>query len=302
MAEIVKGIPFDANEIVLPDGEPGYDHVLFAQDFANWWATYFKNGILVPEAKNLASELKVTKTGDTVVKVFPGNMVVNGRTCFLESEKTLEIEKSVPNHERIDRVVVELNLINTVNDFRLLVLTGENAETPMIPALTRDDDVYQISLATLKINTTGIYQIVDDRPNDELCGISQVLIGVKPPVIEEAIHLSFDDSKSNLNAVNVQQAIDNLRGLVPIHVKSLLLAENWDAIEKTYSFEDNYPADSYDLSVEAIDCTEEQALVWSEILPIGSSESNVLTAIRKVPQIDIPVMLEISKKLTTTEE
>ena len=34
MTEKLKGIPFDANEIILPDGTPGYDNVIFSADFA----------------------------------------------------------------------------------------------------------------------------------------------------------------------------------------------------------------------------------------------------------------------------
>lgn len=217
MAEKLRGIPFDANEIILPDGSPGYDNVLYAADFAEWMKTYFKNGVLVAGGALISTEMQVTKTDDTHIKIDVGNMVVNGRTTFIPEPMYLEIDKAGPNVKRYDRIVVELNLASAINSFRLIVLKGIMEENPSIPVITRDGDIYQMSIATVKVNQAGIYEIVDERTDDNLCGISQVLIGVKPPLPvtgDDASNIGYDPSASGLIGTTVQSAIDEVVTIV----------------------------------------------------------------------------------------
>ena len=79
-------------------------------------------------------------------------------------------------------------------------------------------------------------------------------------------------------------------------VTTTLTASTWNPETKTYSFEETYPSETYNLNVEPIDCTQEQAEAWGAILPMGSSSSNVLTALGDVPTVDIPVLLTIKRK------
>ena len=227
MAEKLKGIPFDASEIILPDGTLGYDNVIYSADFAEWLATYFKNGVLVPGGAMIDTELQVIKVDDLHVKVSIGNMVINGRTAYIPEEITLDISPSEPDLLRVDRVVVELNLGIDVNCFRLKVIEGTMAADPVAPELTRTDEVYQMSLAAVTVDVMGITEVEDERPDDDLCGISQVLIGVKPPLPvtgDSAANISYDGSTSGLTGVNVQDAIDEL---VATDYTKTLTAANW---------------------------------------------------------------------------
>ena len=213
MAEKVRGIPFDANEIILPDGSPGYDNIIYSADFAEWMATYFKNGVLVPGGALISDELKVTKTDDTHIRISKGNIVVNGRTAFLTSPIIMEISQSVPDKLRIDRIVFELNLDENVNCFQIKVISGETSVSPLPPSIVRTEEIYQMSLATITVGVSGINEVEDDRPTESLCGISQVLIGVKPPLPvtgDEAVNISYDNSSSGLVGDTVQSAIDEV--------------------------------------------------------------------------------------------
>lgn len=208
MAEKLRGIPFDANEIILPDGSPGYDNILYSEDMSEWLGTYFKNGVLVPGGAMISDELKVTKTEPTKIQVNAGNIVVNGRTAFVKNPIVLDV--GAITSARQDRVVIELNLTDLINSFRVLILQG-SSDVP--PELTRTDKVYQMSLAVLKLNTEGVLEVVDERANEGLCGVSQVLIGVKPPLPvtgDEASNIGYDNSSSGLKATNVQDALDEV--------------------------------------------------------------------------------------------
>lgn len=213
MAEKLRGIPFDANEIILPDGSAGYDNVLYSADFAEWLHTYFKNGVLVPGGAMITTELQVTQISDTNVEVNNGNMVVNGRTAFVTSPVSFEIDKAGPGMERYDRIVVELNLATTINCFRLSVIQGSMSANPTIPELVRTEEVYQMSLAVIKSSQSGIETVTDTREDDSVCGISQVLIGVRTPLPvtgDSADNISYDNTSTGLNATTVQGAIDSL--------------------------------------------------------------------------------------------
>ena len=217
MAErIINGIPFDANAIIDVEGEVSYDYVLFAADLANWLATYFGNGILVPKGGVISTELQVTKTGSASVSIGKGNIVINGRTGFLPSPYEMTVNYASSGKQRIDRIVIELNTNEEINEFRPLLIKGNEVDSsPSIPALIRDDylNIYQMSLARLLVTEDGIQNVIDERIDDNFCGISQVLIGIKPPIPvtgDSATNISYDNSISGLSAQNVQDAIDEL--------------------------------------------------------------------------------------------
>lgn len=78
-------------------------------------------------------------------------------------------------------------------------------------------------------------------------------------------------------------------------VEAAVYASKW--IGNTYSFEEDYPADEYDLSVYlSSSCTREQVVEWNNGYVLGSGTSNVLTAVGVTPTLDIPVTLKVVRK------
>lgn len=83
----------------------------------------------------------------------------------------------------------------------------------------------------------------------------------------------------------------------PTTVLTTLAASAWNQEDKTYSFETEYPAESFDLSVEPDStCTEAQLDAWSGARIVGSSAGNVLKAYGDVPAVDVPVILGVREK------
>lgn len=213
---IINGIPFDANAIIDQEGEVSYDYVLFAEDIAQWLSTYFGNGILVPKAALMTTQFQVSKASETQVSINKGNIVINGRTGFLKNPYNMNIDYANAGKQRIDRIVIELNTNETVNEFRPLVLKGvESEQNPQIPDITRDAylGIYQMSLANVLVTADGVQTITDERNDSNLCGVSQVLIGVKPAVPvtgDSALNISYDTSYTGVEEKTVQDALDNL--------------------------------------------------------------------------------------------
>lgn len=293
MAEKLRGIPFDANEIILPDGSPGYDNVLYAADFAEWMKTYFKNGVLVAGGALISTEMQVTKTDDTHIKIDVGNMVVNGRTTFIPEPMYLEIDKAGPNVKRYDRIVVELNLASAINSFRLIVLKGIMEENPSIPVITRDGDIYQMSIATVKVNQAGIYEIVDERTDDDLCGISQVLIGVKPPLPvtgDSATNISYDSSISGLNAQTVQDAIDEL---VTDEITKTLLSSGWGADNTQTLTISGFKSNMKAPIIDVVPSSEEDANLWGRIWKAETGQNSLKFYATKPINKDLTILVKV---------
>ena len=213
---VINGIPFDANAIIDQEGEISYDYTLFAEDIAQWLSTYFGNGILVPKAALMTTQFQVSMINETHISINKGNIVINGRTGYLKNPYEMSIDYASVGKQRIDRIVIELNTNETVNEFRPLVLKGVEAETyPQIPDIIRDEylGIYQMSLANILVTADGVQTITDERNDSNLCGVSQVLIGVKPAVPvtgDSALNISYDNSYTGVEEKTVQDALDSL--------------------------------------------------------------------------------------------
>lgn len=297
MTTKLRGIPFDANEIILPDGSPGYDNVLYSADFANWMRTYFKNGVLVAGGALISTELEVTQVDGTHVQVNTGNIVVNGRTSFIESPIQLEITKGGSGTQLLSRIVVELNL--SMNCFRLLVLEGGLAESPVAPELTRTEEIYQMSLATVQSDISGIVSITDDRSTESLCGISQVLIGVRPPLPvtgDEASNIGYDGSVSGLVGTNVQDAIDEVVDLAetpPSYDTQINLpASGWANNTQEVTIQ-GFTASMKAPIVDVVATTEEDNKQWGNIWKAETGANSLKFYCSEAPTQDIVVNVKV---------
>ena len=299
----IRGIPFDANEVILPDGSAGYDNIIYSADFAEWLGTYFKNGVLVPGGAMITTQLKVTNPDSDHIKIDKGNMVVNGRTAFVTEPVTIETTASAPSVERWDRVIVELNLEENVNAFILKVVTGTESAAPELPDLVRTNEIYQMSLATVKHNNSGIYAIIDDRINETLCGISQVLIGVKPPLPvtgDEASNIGYDGSTSGLSATNVQDAIDEI---VTENIKNLTATipiTGWTGTDVPFTLDLTMPSilasdnPIIDVVLSSVyETSQKQLKAWGNIYRIVAGSGKLTCYSNEKPEVAIPIQIKV---------
>lgn len=117
-------------------------------------------------------------TGSMTVRVSYGSAMVNGRVYTLRddggSPLTLEIATSASS-TRIDRVVLRLNLATNARNIGAFVLTGTPGANPQAPSLTRQGEIYEISLAQIRVEPGALAitqaMITDERLNEEVCGV-----------------------------------------------------------------------------------------------------------------------------------
>lgn len=149
-----------------------------ARDFADYFAQILTNGVF-----NGGQYLNPTATGtDAIVRISPGYAWINGYVYSIYATPlSLQIQPAT-SLPRIDRIVLRLDTSLPTRSIRALVIQGSPNSNPTPPSLIRSGDVYELSLAQVRVdaNSTIITQanITDERLNNAVCGLVNSLVQV----------------------------------------------------------------------------------------------------------------------------
>lgn len=150
--------------------EGSYDRTYSSADLAAYFASFIGNGVYA----NPANQLKVSAAnGKMAVNVNPGKAWINGYFYELsDAAKELTIATGDANNPRIDIVVCSLNLSNRL--IELKVIQGAASANPQPPAHSREDEVYDLVLAQVRVASgaveIGEEDVTDKRPDNGVCG------------------------------------------------------------------------------------------------------------------------------------
>lgn len=137
---------------------------------------FFSDGVF----PNPSTGLQVMETAekDMFVTVKVGDAWINGRMYRNLDDKRIRLDPSDSATTRIDRIVVGCNYKDRV--ITIYVKKGTPASSASAPELTRNDTLYEISLAEITIapGAVGITQsaIKDTRLDQSKCGIVTALV------------------------------------------------------------------------------------------------------------------------------
>lgn len=148
----------------------GYDRTYNSADLAAYFSSFVGNGVYA----NPARSLMIQASKGLTVKVLDGKAWINGYFYELADEnKTLTVKRGDNNNPRIDAVVLSLN--HSARLIEVKVVQGAASTNPTVPALVRNDEKYDLMLATITIpaGATEITNsmIKDMRFDDSVCGI-----------------------------------------------------------------------------------------------------------------------------------
>lgn len=114
--------------------------------------------------------------------VTPGKAIIQG--YLYENTSNLYLNHALPEStlDRIDRIVLRLDKRNQSRYIRLFVKQGTTAKNPVPPDLQRDDFIYELSLAQIRVraNTSKLNpaDLIDERLDENLCGLVHSLISI----------------------------------------------------------------------------------------------------------------------------
>lgn len=138
----------------------------YGQDeFSRYFNNIFQSGISTDDNGTLT--YRVYSDEPNKVKVETGFAIIKGFYLYNDSLKTLNINKD-SNYDRIDRIVIRLNLNNKVVSIERK--QGTATSNPVPPDLQRDNLIWELSLAQVKIDKNNNIYIIDERFRQELCG------------------------------------------------------------------------------------------------------------------------------------
>ena len=152
---------------------------------------------------------------------------------------------------RIDRLALRLDL--TARTVTAVKLIGIAASSPVAPALTRNDEIYEISLAQVRI-TAGATALIaaditDERDDDAVCGLiapeslrRSFVLQTIHDVIDEETADAVRFSEQALSETEQEQARGNLAAQQRITATGLLKGDGNGAVTAAVSNTDYAPA------------------------------------------------------------
>ena len=198
------------------DSTPGDKRSYSAAEFAEFMRTFYSTGVISGGEK-----LKVTRNPATMsVAVAPGMAMLEGHWYLNDAAFPLQVTAADATYPRIDRVVLRLDLTLNVRKINLKVLKGIPAAVPQPPALTRNENIYDLSLAQLSIvaNATTVSTVTDERVDASVCGISQGLYTVDLSGFNAQLQEMLADMRSQ-----AQQAVDLIKEMSGDELLAMLL-------------------------------------------------------------------------------
>lgn len=165
---------------VFFNSAPGDPRTYQASDFAGYFGTVLSSGLF--HTDNIPALAVHCEGTDMRTYVDAGKAAIEG--YFYENTSALYLAHALPEAslDRIDRIVLRLDTRNQSRFIRLFVVQGQSSATPVAPALQRDEYIFELCLAEIRVraNTSTLVpaDLVDKRLDESLCGLVYSLISL----------------------------------------------------------------------------------------------------------------------------
>lgn len=160
------------------------DKEYYADDFAEYFRMFLTSGVW-----EMGENLNVRPGNGLSVTIGYGAGMIQGYGYWLKDNGEGLLQKNfqpAASQPRIDRVVLQLNTSLAARKVSIEIKTGAAAAEPVAPELTRSGNIYELSLAQVRIEAGALSlsgdKIVDERADEELCGI------VEPRAVTEYLN------------------------------------------------------------------------------------------------------------------
>ena len=217
------------------DSDPNGDRAVSDRDIREVFKSVWSNGVTTVRADG--SDMQVQAIGGMKVKVMPGGCVIEGALGRNTREETINIAQAHPSLKRIDRIVVRLDLSDSVRNMLIYKKEGTPSTTPVAPDLIKQPNYFEIALGDIYVGA-GVSEItaaaiLDQRPDRELCGF--VLPAFPTNFSLEAItdrwQSILEGAISGTAAGSLQNAIEKLKsdiqganvGMTDVHINNASL-------------------------------------------------------------------------------
>lgn len=186
----------------IEDEEGFYDREYEASDFADYFRWVLSSGLFhTDEVPGMNVSIE-SGTMNTIVGV--GGALLRGRLYENTNDLTLKHGISDSAHDRIDRIVLRLDLRPEARYIRAFIIEGEPSSDPVAPELQRDSHVHEISLAQVRVeadtSSLKVDDLTDERLDEELCGLVSSMITPPTGMIQQQWNNWFSEHKGKFTA------------------------------------------------------------------------------------------------------
>ena len=170
--------PFTSRVTYDEQGLPLYDRAVDSAFLRNFYKAYWSDGVFYDPT----TSFQVTAAGaGMALQVAPGKAQIQGAFAVESAVQSLSVAAADTTNNRIDTVVLRLDLSLDKRNIALAVLGGTPAAEPVAPTLTRNSTVWELGLAniTVRKNVSALTQqdITDTRLDTQRCGVVAQTIG-----------------------------------------------------------------------------------------------------------------------------
>ncbi|WP_455225766.1 hypothetical protein [Gemmiger sp.] len=170
--------PFTSRVTYDAQSLPIYDRAVDSAFLRRFYKAYWDDGVFYKPSTSFA----VTATGTAMnVQVQPGMAQVQGAFCLEDTVQTLPIAAADAGLNRIDSVVLRMDLSLDKRDISLAVVNGVAAVSPVAPTLTRNNTTWELGIANVLVSAgAGVItqrDVEDTRLDDTRCGAVAQTVG-----------------------------------------------------------------------------------------------------------------------------
>lgn len=170
--------PFTSRVTYDAQSLPIYDRAVDSAFLRRFYKAYWDDGVFYKPSTSFA----VTATGTGMnVQVQPGMAQVQGAFCLEDTVQTLPIAAADASLNRIDSIVLRLDLSLDKRDISLAVVSGVAAVSPVAPTLTRNNTTWELGIANVLVSAgAGVItqrDVEDTRLDDTRCGAVAQTVG-----------------------------------------------------------------------------------------------------------------------------
>lgn len=172
-----------------------------AQDFAEYFGSVLSTGLLhTNEVPGMAVSVEAG-TLNTITT--PGKAIIKGHLYENTTPRTLTHSIPEPTFDRIDRIVLRLDLRNSERNILLHVKEGLSTANPVAPVLQRDNFIHEISLAQIRVRANTVQllpsDLIDERLDENLAGLVHSLISIPTDQLQAFINAKRTELDDEMN-------------------------------------------------------------------------------------------------------
>jgi hypothetical protein len=178
-----------------------YDRTYNADDYSDNLAVVIASGVL----RSANDDLKVTASGLNLT-VNAGRAWINGHYYYNTTPYALPAITTPTGATRIDRVILRFDNTITSRNISIQYLQGTAATSPVPPALTRTDTIYDLCLANITVAANASNVTVEDTRSDtDVCGWVYSTSGDNSffTSLDNSFNAWFEQVKNTLSSVTL---------------------------------------------------------------------------------------------------